>query len=309
MFQRILVPLDGSPRAELILPQVEHLWRREPLELLLVRSVSADSPANGGYDSAPALVHERNDAESYLRGVAGRLADAGARVLTRVLEGSPSRAILDAARREGATMIAITTHGRSGILRWLMGSVADKVVRASEVPVLLLRPFHFAGPPVQAPATSREVPFRRILIATDGSPNSMAIVDPAMKFAALFGSEIIALHVWDSYVLDGAPLLGMEAGMPPPAEAPLPFEDQVTERMARRLRPYGLKVTRATRYGEPAAEILDCSFEHKVDLIALATDDRRELSRWMTGSVADCVLRSAGIPLLIVRTVAKPALV
>jgi len=309
MFQRILVPLDGSPRAELILPHVEHLWKREASELLLVRSVSADSPANGGYDSAPSLVHERNDAESYLHGVARRLINAGAKVLTRVLEGSPSGAILDAPRREGATMIAMTTHGRTGLLRWLMGSVADKVVRASDVPVLLLRPFHFAGPPAVESAISREAPFQRILIATDDSPNSMAIVDPAMEFAAPFGSEIIALHVWDSYALDGAPLPGMEAGMPRPQEAPLPSEDKVTERMARRLSPSGLKVTRATRYGEPASEILDHSFEHKVDLIALATDNSRELSRWMTGSVAERVLRSAGIPLLIVRSMEKSALV
>ena len=308
MFQRILVPLDGSPRAELILPQVEHLWKREASELLLVRSVSADSPANGGYDSAPSLVHERNDAESYLHDVARRLTNAGAKVLTRVLEGSPSGAILDAAGREGATMIAMTTHGRTGILRWLMGSVADRIVRASDVPVLLLRPFHFAGPPAVEPAILREAPFRRILIATDGSSNSMTIVDPAMTFAALFGSEIIALHVWDSYVLDSASLPGMEAGMAPPPEAPLASEDTVTEEMARKLGPSGLKVIRMTRYGEPASEILDCSFEHKIDLIALATDDRWELSRWMTGSVAERVLRSAGIPLLIVRAALKSAL-
>ena len=284
---------------------MEHLWKRDTSELLLVRSVSADTPANGGYDSASSLVHERNDAESYLRGVARRLTDAGAKVLTRVLEGPASGAVLDAARREGATMIAMTTHGRTGLLRWLMGSVADKVLRASDLPVLLLRPFHFAGPPAAEPAISRGVPFQRLLIATDGSPNSMAIVDPAMKFAALFGSEIIALHVWDSYVLEGASLPGMEAGIPPPPEAPLPSEDKVTERMARKLGPSGLKVIRMTRYGEPSSEILDCSFEHKIDLIALATDDRWGLSRWMTGSVAERVLRSAGIPLLVVRVVAS----
>jgi nucleotide-binding universal stress UspA family protein len=309
MFQRILVPLDGSPRAELILPQVEQLWKRGASELLLVQSVAADSPVNGGYGSAPSLTRERNDAESYLHGVARRLTNAGARVLTLVLEGSPSGAILDAAGREGATMIAMTTHGRTGLLRWLMGSVADKVVRASDVPVLLVRPFHFAGPPVLESAVSREAPFRRILIATNGSPNSMAVVDPAMRIAALFGSEIIALHVWDSYVLDGAALPGMEAGMPAPSEAPLSSEDEVTERVARQLGPSGLKVTRVTRYGEPASEILDYSVEHNVDLIALATDDRRELSRWMTGGVAERVLRSARAPLLVVRAAGKPELV
>jgi nucleotide-binding universal stress UspA family protein len=299
MFQRILIPLDGSPRAESILPQVDHLWEREASELLLVHSVSGYSPSNG--DTTPTLVHRRDDAESYLQGVARRYMDAGAKVRIRVLEGSPAGAILDAAKREKASMIAMTTHGRTGIMRWLMGSVADQIIRSSEVPLLLVRPFHLPDPPAADFAAPKIPPFRRILIATDGSPTAMAIVDPAMQFASHFGSEIVALHVWDSYVLDGSPLLGMEAGTFPPPEAPLSSEDDVTERVARQLGPSGLKVTRVTRYGEPASEILDHSFEHGIDLIALATHDRWELSRWIRGSVAERVVRSAGIPLLIVR--------
>jgi len=308
MFQRILIPLDGSPRAELILSQVDHLWKRESSELFLVHSVCSTTPVNGGYDTAPSLERRRDEAESYLQGIARRYTDLSAKVHTRVLEGSPAGAILDAAQREGATMIAMTTHGRTGILRWLMGSVADKVLRASEVPVLLLRADRTADAPPAEPATPQAPPFRRILLATDGSATSMAIVGPAMQFASLFGSEIVALHVWDSYVLDGSPLLGMEAGMAPPAEAPRSSEDEVTARVARQLAPSGLKVTRVTRYGEAASEIIDHSFDQNVDLIALATHDRWELSRWMTGSVPERVLRSAGVPLLIVRAAEKPVL-
>jgi len=309
MFQRILIPLDGSPRAELILSRVDHLWRGESSELVLVHSVSDYGLLNGRYNTAPSLEHRRDEAESYLRGVARRYTDVGARVHTRVLEGSPAGAILDAARREEATMIAMTTHGRTGILRWLMGGVADQVLRATDVPVLLLRAVHPMDPPPPESEPPRATPFRRILIATDGSATSMAVVDPVMQVAAQFDSEIIALHVWDSYVLDGSPLLGMEAGMMPPPEAPLASEDEATARVARQLAASGLKVTRVTRYGEPASEILDHSFEHHVDLIALATHDRWELSRWMTGSVAERVLRSAGVPLLVVRAEEKPALV
>jgi len=309
MFQRILIPLDGSPRAELILSQVDHFWRREASELVLVHSIFATSSASGSYESTPSLEQRRDEAESYLHGVARRYTDVRAKVHTRVLEGSPAGAILDAAKREGATMIAMTTHGRTGILRWLMGSVADKVLRASDVPVLLLRAVDPPNTPPLESGTSGASPFRRILIATDDSETSMAIVDPAMQFAVKFGSEIVALHVWDSYVLDGSPLLGMEAGMTPPPDAPLSSEDEVTARVARQLAPSGIKVTRVTRYGEPATEILDHSFKHNVDLIAIATHDRWELSRWMTGSVPERVLRSAGVPLLIVRAAEKPALV
>jgi nucleotide-binding universal stress UspA family protein len=309
MFQRILIPLDGSPRSELVLPRVASLWKRKPSELVLVHSVTAHSPASGGYDTAPSLVHKREVAHTYLQGVARRCTEAGANVTTRVLEGSPAGAILDAARREGTTMIAMTTHGRTGILRWLLGGVADKIIRASDVPVFLIRPGHLADLAAWEPRTSEESPFRRILIATDGSPASMAVVDPAMHFAEHFGSEIVALHVWDSFNPEGAPLLGMEAGVTSPPEAPLSSEDDVTAQVARQLGPSGLKVTRVTKYGEPASEILDHSLKHGVSLIALATHDRWEFSRWMTGSVPERVLRSAGVPLLVVRGTANPALV
>ncbi len=303
MVQRILIPLDGSPRAEQILPIVAPLWNREASRLFLVHSVSDFRPVEGRYAPPPPLVQKRDDAEAYLQGVARRYTNAGANVHTRVLEGPPADAILEAATREEATLIAMTTHGRTGLLRWLTGSVADKVLRASEVPVLLVR----ACLPAPEPASPRESPFRRILIASDGSPGSLAIVDPALRWASLFGSEIDALHVWDPYVPDASPLLGMEAGRLPSTQAPLSLEDEVTERVARRLGPSGLKVTRVTRTGDPASEILAHRFEQEIDLIALTAPDRREVSRWMMGSVPERVLRSAGVPLLMVRAPAHPA--
>jgi len=308
MFERILVPLDGSPRAELILSQIARILRRDDAEVRLLRVV--DIPEAVGRISLAILRQkEREEAQQYLHDIILRFGDKAEKIHARVAEGWTAEVILETARTEGATMIAMTTHGRTGILRWLMGSVADKVLRASEVPVLLLRAVHPPNTPALASGTSGALPFRRILIATDDSPSSMAIVDPAMQLAVKCGSEIVALHVWDSYVLDGSPLLGMEAGMTPPPDAPLSSEDEVTARVARQLAPSGIKVTRVTRYGEPATEILDHSFKHNVDLIAIATHDRWELSRWMTGSVPERVLRSAGVPLLIVRAAEKPALV
>jgi nucleotide-binding universal stress UspA family protein len=309
MLQRIMVPLDCSPRAELILRQVAPLLKTGGAELLLAHCDSAFSPEVERFDTPLIPENKRDDAEAYLRRIARRCQAAGAKVRTRVLHGSPAGSLLNLAKQEGMTMIAMTTHGRTGILRWLMGSVADTIVRASEVPVLLIRPSEAPDRLSFESTASGDIPFRRILIAADGSPTSMAAVEPAMRIASHFDSEIVALHVWDSYVLDGTPLLGMEAGMPPPAEAPLSSEDEVTALVARQLGPSRLKVTRVTRYGEPSAEILDHCFEHRVDLIALAIHERGRLSRWLTGSVAERVLRSAGIPMLIVRAAPKPELV
>jgi nucleotide-binding universal stress UspA family protein len=309
MFQRILVPLDCSRRSELILRQVAPLLKGGSSDLLLAHCVSAFNPEAERYDIPPGPEKKRDDAEAYLRGIARRCEAEGAKVHTRVLHGSPAGSLLELAKQEEVTMIAMTTHGRTGILRWLMGSIADTIVRASEVPVLLIRPSESPDRLSFESTASEPTPFRRILIATDGSSNSMAAVEPAMRIGSQFDSEIVALHVWDSYVLDSTPLLGMEAGMPPPEEAPLSGEDEVTALVARQLGPSGLKVTRVTRYGEPAAEILGHCFEHRIDLIVLAIHEHGKLSRWLTGNVAERVLRSAKIPMLVVRAALKPELV
>jgi len=168
------------------LRQVAPLWKQEASELLLVHCVSAFSPEAVRYDLPLAPEIKRNDAEAYLLDIARRCVAEGAKVQTRLLHGSPGGSILNLAKEEGATMIAMTTHGRTGILRWLMGSVADKILRASEVPVLLLRPLGLSDWGSFEAAASSDTPFRRILIATDGSLTSMAAVEPTKRFASSF---------------------------------------------------------------------------------------------------------------------------
>jgi nucleotide-binding universal stress UspA family protein len=218
------------------------------------------------------------------------------------VEGLAAPSILEHAEEEGATMIAMSTHGRTGVGRWVMGSVAEKVVRASEVPVLLVRSFRATPKGDLEPSPAAEMPFRRILVPTDGSPTAMAAVGPAEKFAQLYGSEIVVLHVQVPYVPPGAILPGMDAGapvvLPPP---PPPEKDPVTVKMAERFGHAGLKVKRVSVVGDPAMEIVDHGFASGVDLIALATHGRTGISRWMLGSVAERVIRHATVPLLVVR--------
>lgn len=302
MFERILVPLDGSPRAELILPQLARLLRREDSEVLLLRAFHV--PQGDAWMDLPRqnLALEREAAQKYVHDLAKRMAGQGAKVHGRVVEGLPASSILECADQEGATLIAMSTHGRSGLSRWVMGSVAEKVVRASRVPMLLVRSFRPTPKGDLEPVPAAETPFRKILVPTDGSPTAMAAVTPAEKFAQLYGSEVVVLHVRIPYVPPGAVLPGMEAGAPivePPP--PPPEKDEATAAMAKRFEHAGLKVTRVSVLGDPATEIVDHGFASGVDLIALATHGRSGLSRWMLGSVAERVLRHASVPLLIVR--------
>lgn len=301
MFERILVPLDGSPRAELVLSQVGRLLRREDSEILLLRSVDVPSTLAGRIDVARARREERGEAQRYLHDLARRFADQGAKVHGRVVEGPPAEAILEAARTEGATLIAMSTHGRSGVARWVMGSVAEKVVRASDLPVLLVRSFRRSPQGDLEPVTPQELPFRRILVPTDGSAESLAVVGPAEKLGLLFGSQVVLLHVQVPYIPPAGVYPGMEGAYIPQPPPPPPEKDPATDKAAERFAHAGLKVTRVTTVGDPAAEIVDHSHAAGVDLIAMATHGRSGLSRWMLGSVAERVIRSSGVPLLVVR--------
>jgi nucleotide-binding universal stress UspA family protein len=302
MFERILVPLDGSARAELILSQVARILKREDSEILLLRIV--DVPAAMGRVSLGAIRNlEREEAQKYVHQLARRFHDQGAKVHARVAEGPPAEVILETARREGATLIAMSTHGRSGVARWALGSVTEKVARASTVPLLLVRSFRRTSKGDLEPVMPEELPFRRILVPVDGSPTSMSILGPAAKFGQLFGSEMLALHVETPYIPPSPVLPGMEAVFPAPLPPPTPAEkDPITEKAAKRFDQAGLQATRLTTVGEPACEILDLSVNRGMDLIALGTHGRSGLSRWAVGSVAERVLRSTQVPLLLIRT-------
>src|SRR5437016_4847558 len=112
MFERILIPLDGSSRAELILSQVSRILRKEDSEILLLRVLDVP-PMLRDLETVPFLLKEREKAEKYLGEVERRLSGQGAKVRGRVEEGPAAVAILEVARKENTTMIAMTTHGRT----------------------------------------------------------------------------------------------------------------------------------------------------------------------------------------------------
>jgi nucleotide-binding universal stress UspA family protein len=144
MFKRILVPLDGSQFAEGALPQAQMLAEcgGGSIELLRV----AIHPSSYVYVADPVALAGLYDSdcthcEVYLKQVASRLTETTLTpVTTAVLEGPVADAVLDYADETGADLIVMSTHGRSGMERWLLGSVAEKVVRGAKMPVLLVRP-------------------------------------------------------------------------------------------------------------------------------------------------------------------------
>lgn len=142
MYKRILVPLDGSKVAEGVLPHAKALAYSEGAELVLL--TVATNPALDYAFSDPALAQrveedQEERSKTYIAEIEKQLKAAGFRVSCLLRIGPVANVILEAADEMQVDVIAMSTHGRSGPARWLLGSVADRVVRNSKVPVLLIR--------------------------------------------------------------------------------------------------------------------------------------------------------------------------
>ena len=142
MYRKILVPLDGSALAETVLPHVVELAHRfgSEVTLMQVRTPFLRLVATVGSEAAAAAAEaERRTAEEYLEDARRRLAEQGVTVGTVLVEGVASETVVDQAKSGGFDLIAMSTHGRSGLRRLVLGSVADHVVRHAGTPVLLVR--------------------------------------------------------------------------------------------------------------------------------------------------------------------------
>lgn len=146
MYKKIMIPLDGSPLAECVLPHVEAIAGGCPVrELVLVRVVEPErvySVSNTPIDPNLAAAREserRKEAEDYLHGVVDRLDEPGLVCEIKSIVGRVAESLVDYCVENEIDLIIIATHGHSGVTRWVRGSVADKILRSSRIPVLIIR--------------------------------------------------------------------------------------------------------------------------------------------------------------------------
>lgn len=278
MLERILVPLDGSETAEAILPQVRRVLNRHQAETLLIRAVPVFPP-----DFHLGLPGARAQAELYMRRVTFQLVNDGVRCRGLVRQGPAAEAILDAAAAERVSLIAMATHGQTGPARWVFGSITEKVLRASPVPVLVVR----SCPSAPGKAISRgrleELPFRNILVPLDGSEESLGVLGFVKEFAGPLDARVTLLSVVDEYAERW--------------HSPGGTQEAAEKVLTAACIPSVVK----TRRGEPAEEILKACEEDGIDLLAMATHGRSGPGRWVFGSVTEKVLHAATAPLLVVR--------
>jgi len=144
MYQRILVPLDGSTMSEAVLPHAEKLVRALNVEIVLLHVDVIPAPIFEPPESPFAQPEEvkimHADERTYLKNMCAKLESEGLRATYLLRDGIVAETILEVAEIEKADLIAMSTHGRTGLLRLLLGSVAEQVVHQSKIPVMLIRP-------------------------------------------------------------------------------------------------------------------------------------------------------------------------
>ncbi len=145
MYEKIMVPLDGSELAECVLPHVEAFLKGFNIrDVTLVRVVEPEMYFYGEYPIDAKILAEsesarKSSAEDYLNVVVNRLKHEGSTLHAQVIVGRVAESLVDYAEKNDFDLILIATHGRSGVTRWVRGSVADKILRSSKVPVLMVR--------------------------------------------------------------------------------------------------------------------------------------------------------------------------
>ncbi len=283
----VLVPLDGSELAEQALPLAELLAQQSGGKLRLLQAMP---PIVATPEAAIPIEPILEQADDYLKRVAARLADTGVQATTSSRYGFPTDSILEAGADPGVGLIVMSTQGRTGLARAIMGSVAENVLRQAEVPVFL----------VPAAAASATMPrLRRIVVPLDGSALAHTVVEPALELARRFQSELILVEVLKQpEVAVGTDDNQVHLTADEQAERERAAASDYLRQVHDEVTEQGVQSTLAVRFGEPAAEIIQLAEARQADAIVLSTHGRTGLDRVRHGSVAEDVLRHSKVPVM-----------
>jgi nucleotide-binding universal stress UspA family protein len=269
----IVVPLDGSRLAEIALPYAEELGARIGSDIILLTVLEFHDKTYLGYLKKIADATKRN-VKKYLMMPCCK----DVQVYSLILIGDPAEAIVNFMHEWGHSLIIMATHGRSGIGRWAVGSVADKVVRtAISTPVMLIR-----GRKARPDIRQKRL-LRKALVPLDGSLPSQTVIPYAGRLAKTLQMDLILFQVVQQNNHDQE-------------DAESYLSTQCSE-----LEHQGIAATYELRAGSPADEIINFGDESSVDMVAMSTRGKSGIAPWILGSVAQKILLGGSTPLLLVR--------
>ena len=297
MFTRLLIPLDGSKTAEQVMP-----WARRfadsfqlPVELLAVVDVGTLLTSVERARQFDKLIEQTSrHSKAYLERVSGRF--VGSRVKRSVEQGSAAELIIEKAAADKSTLIAMTTHGRSGLNRWLLGSVAEKVLRGTTNPLLLVRIAHEVK--VEGEAAPKS-----IVVPLDGSELAEAVLPTVTKIAKRLGIEVFLFRAYNnpySPFISGRGQYAVnvdELMKDIRDEARHYLEAKIAELSERGVE----QISYLLQEGVAADEIVSVAKHTPDSLIAMCSHGRSGVKRWVLGSVAETVVRHSNSPVLVLR--------
>lgn len=303
MYNKIMVPTAGSGfEREAIRVALRmagksgakvRLVRVVPSAMLLGMAPSLDGIADGVAISAEARQDERNGAQKELEALAAEcMSTSDADIAVDLLDGPIAEILEGHAQRNKFDLIVISSHGRSGMSRFTLGSVTDSLIRHTHIPVLVVKQTpSYLNRPAQA--------FKRIVVPLDGSTLAEQIIPRVCSLATLEQADVTLLHVM-------APQNRFRDDTPDPAlrwwDGDVAFSRAYLSRVATRMRREGVSVTTDIVVGDNVAQaIADYAGRERADLVAIATHGRGGVARMVRGSVAEAVIRSSKTSMLVLR--------
>lgn len=302
----ILVPLDGSSFAERILPYVQLLARVLEAKVQLIRVVSsaehgeiltqlASIEVGASLSASPvcaacSMADLCQGAQCALAKQAVGLRASGVDAAADTRVGTAAAVIAAMSEQSPGTLIAMATHGRGGLRRWVLGSTADSLLQSTSASLLLM-PGEQAAPPA-------DWAIKRILIPLDGSEFARQALPLAIELAARGGAELIVLQVAARSIEEYL------QAVPAATDARQLLYDQIElafGALASEMRQQPVHVSITIAVGPVAQAIVDDAAQYHADLIVMATHGYTGIKRWKLGSVADKVLHATTTPVLLVR--------
>ncbi len=303
MYDKILVPLDGSELAESPLDYAKELAMRSGAELILLH-VCGPEECNCGPDECHIQPMHRvylEHTKNILREALKKAGSETEQLSSVVLAGDPAYEILRYIEENKVSLIVMATHGRSGLRRWVMGSVAVKIHRCSSAPVRLVRSFQ------NEKMSTKDWPEKRILALLDGSEQAEQVLPYVVDHAKMSEAEVTLLRVCEK------PFITSDY---PEASMTLTWEEHVErvkshyhkqcrlylEEVENRLKDTGLKINLESMLADNVAqEIIEYTARSNPNLIAMTTHAQCGLGIWPIGSTADKVIHGTSNPILLVR--------
>ena len=296
MFNHILVPLDGSPLAECVLPHTVAVAQAFGAQVTLLRVSARPSTTNQIRPVDPLDWHfARAEAKAYLDDLTARLREAGLRVDNTLLEGQAAERIIEFAYGHDVDLIILSSHGRSGLSRWNVSSVVQKIILSAYVPTMIVRAYQ----PVASDLTG--LSYRRLLVPLDCSQRAECVFPPATTLARFHKSELLLVNVVSRPEM--------------PRRAPLTQEEvelanRITElnqlEAVRYLEQFQSRLssdvrTRLLVGDDVAATLHDLVDQENIDLVVLSAHGYTGGTKWPYGNLVVNFIAYGTTPLLIVQ--------